>query len=593
MRRNILKVFAFLLSAIAVFLVGCDGQNGHECSFIQTVQSEGYLKEDTTCEHGKLYYYSCTCGAHGEETFEVGNSGIHVFSQKIVSEKYLKYEATCQEGAVYYKACESCGKAASGNMVFTHGEPTGEHHYTEEIVSEQYMKEEATLTSGELYYKSCVCGAVGTETFSYGEPLKVYTEVEKESYKPTSLTVTLYDSKNSVYGFAWNTLKMPLRPVIQIGKDGLTGDYEEYLANVEVATSLNANDKEFTYYTVKVAVDLDPSETYTYRAYDKYVDVGTDMATLQTKDTKATAFTFVHMSDSQETADSTGEGTGRYFEQVLSQIVGSSDFIVHTGDVVQDAKYKGHWDGMLDSNFAYLSKIPLMAISGNHETDSGHGYWHSTYNHFNFNLPEQKSTQTGLYYSFVYGNAKFIMLNTNELTARNGLKNEQYNWLVSELENNTATWTIVGMHNPMYSVGKWGMDTSRNQASLGLRAQLQSLFAEYGVDVVLQGHDHIVSKTFPINGRGEPQSEKRETVDGVEYSVDPSGVIYVMNGPVGDQRRDTYGSDNSVYEYGQIANTRSWAEFAIDGEYMKVTVKYYDGTQAKTYYTWGVKKTAA
>jgi 3',5'-cyclic AMP phosphodiesterase CpdA len=316
------------------------------------------------------------------------------------------------------------------------------------------------------------------------------------------------------------------------------------------------------------------------------VDVGTDPVTVQTKNLKAETFTFAHVSDSQSS-----ENTGVHFGAVLSNIVGKNDFVLHTGDVVEDSKVEIEWKNMLDTNFAYLSKIPVMAISGNHETTYKNGS-NETYKHFNQKIGSEQDTKLGYYYSFTYGNAKFIMLNTNRLTG-NALTVDQYDWLINELENNTATWTFVAMHNPMYSAGNYGSDPSRNAISVALRNQLQSIFAEYGVDVVLQGHDHLVSHTHPIDKTGNPISSGWENIDGVDYVTAPSGVIYEMSGPAGRQTRSPNSHMNaSLYHKAQASNMCSWAEFAIEGNKLTVTHKYTNMTSVGEYGAWGIIKSA-
>jgi phosphodiesterase/alkaline phosphatase D-like protein len=234
-----------------------------------------------------------------------------------------------------------------------------------------------------------------------------------------------------------------------------------------------------------------------------------------------------------------------------------------------------------------------MALSGNHETTYKNGS-NEIFKHFNNKLPEQASTLKGYFYSYVYGNAKFIMLNTNDLSA-DKLTDEQYNWLVSELKNNQCAWTIVGMHCPMYGVGQWGADTSKNQQSLALRSQLQGIFAQYGVDIVLQGHDHTVSRTYPINAIGEVQPESKENIEGVEYTVNPSGVFYLASGTSGGQTEKPVivnSTNQHLYAYTGKSNKAMWTEFEIDGNMMKVIVKYTDGTNVSVYQTWGIKKSA-
>lgn len=576
---------SILTSWLSVFsmafgMAGC----GHQHEFTQKVTDAKYIQAEATCEKAAQYYLSCECGEHGEETFAYGKPLEHSYTASIESEEYLKTPATCQTGAEYYKSCELCGKKSYTTFF---SETLGEHVFNQKKATKAYLKEEATTASAAIYYMSCECGAPGTETFEYGEKLREYTEEEKALYRPTSLTVTLYDTAESVYGFTYNTQSSPLLPVIQIAQDSNFVDYVEYSVFVEKATSYakeGSKDIEITYYVSKAEIELEESTTYTYRVYDKRVGVGTDLVTFTTKDLSATKFTFAHLSDSQMT-NSTGENLGK----VLANVMQSSDFVVHTGDLVEWSKYESEWEDMLHDNFEYFSKIPVMAISGNHETTYQNGK-QETYKHFNHNIPEQ-NVDKGYYYSFTYGNAKFIMLNTNKLDGEK-LTQEQYTWLVNELQNNTATWTIVAMHNPMYSVGNYGANPDRNSIALSLRQQLQSLFAEYGVDVVLQGHDHAISRTFPINKDGEAMQETWQDVDGVSYSVDPNGVLYVMNGPSGTQSREPYAVDNTLYHYAQASNARSWAEFAIDGNKMVVTVKYTDGTTTGEYQEWGIIKTA-
>ena len=282
------------------------------------------------------------------------------------------------------------------------------------------------------------------------------------------------------------------------------------------------------------------------------------------------------------------------FSNVLKNVTTdpSVKFMVHTGDVVEYSRYQNYWNNMLDTNIKYLSKIPVMAISGNHETTYKNGS-NETFNRFNYKIPIQKNTKLGFYYSFSYGNVKFIMLNTNELNGSR-LTNAQYSWLENELQNKTEKWTVVSMHNPMYSVGKWGSDNTKNGIALALAHQLKGLFAEYGVDIVLQGHDHMVSRTYPLNGNGEAMEEKTEEIEGIKYIKDPSGVIYVMNGPAGDQAKgesSIYAHDESLYAYALPSKVSSWAEFGVSGDVITVTVKTAQSGTAANIISWGIKKT--
>lgn len=146
------------------------------------------------------------------------------------------------------------------------------------------------------------------------------------------------------------------------------------------------------------------------------------------------------------------------------------------------------------------------------------------------------------------------------------------------------------MHNPIYSVGKYGVDPERNGIARALKEQLHGIFAQYGVDIVLQGHDHAISRTFPIGEGGVPKTEIVEVIDDIEYSINPKGVIYLMNGPAGTQTRVPVEIDEALYKYAERSNVASWAEFFVDGNKLTFEVKYYGGEKDCTYYKWGIKK---
>lgn len=512
--------------------------------------------------------------------------------------------ATCEkEGVKSHYKCDICGK----NFVYANGKlyeasdsalvvSKTKHKYTKEVTDIKFLVSEATYDSPRIYKKSCVCGRVpdgdNYETFVAGKALKDYENVDKSLYTPTSLTMTLYDAANCEYGFTWNTCDYPAMPIIRYSEGGTLADgAKEAGANIvkeESYAYVNGSDKKIVYYVCKVDIKLKPSTVYTYKAEDKYLGLETEAATIKTMDPTSEKFRFSHVSDSQ--SGDLPDGTGSYFSKTLRAIEqGGSNLIIHTGDVVEYSKYESFWKEMLDTNYKYLSKIPVMAISGNHETSYRNGN-NETYKHFNYKIPQQ-STDKGFYYSFSYGNVKFIMLNTNVLTG-SSLSDDQYEWLRNELYKKTEKWTIVSLHNPMYSVGKWGADESRNGIALSLRKQLGDLFAEYKVDLVLQGHDHCVSRSYPIGLNGAVATEKTIDIDGVSYIDNPNGVLYVMNGPAGNQARNVFKNDEALYAYAMNSSACTWAEFDVDGDKLTITVKTIQFGIVKDIILWGISKTS-
>jgi 3',5'-cyclic AMP phosphodiesterase CpdA len=70
---------------------------------------------------------------------------------------------------------------------------------------------------------------------------------------------------------------------------------------------------------------------------------------------------------------------------------------------------------------------------------------------------------------------------------------EQLAWLEDVLARTTAPWRIVALHHPPYSAGYQGSDAE-------VREIFTPLFARYGVQLVLSGHDHDYQRSDPLDG---------------------------------------------------------------------------------------------
>ena len=68
-------ISSLLFSAVALFCAigffGCGKQEEHTHAFTEQNVKQTYLASEATCTHAAKYYYSCTCGEKGTETFEI------------------------------------------------------------------------------------------------------------------------------------------------------------------------------------------------------------------------------------------------------------------------------------------------------------------------------------------------------------------------------------------------------------------------------------------------------------------------------------------------------------------------------------------
>ncbi len=119
----------------------------------------------------------------------------------------------------------------------------------------------------------------------------------------------------------------------------------------------------------------------------------------------------------------------------------------------------------------------LLAVLGNHDVADGNGDAHATA----IGMP-------GRFYSTRIGDVLVVGLDSTRPDDP-----EQLNWLKATLADNDATWVIAMMHHPPYSGGYHG-------SSLAVRNAFSPLFEEFGVQLVLAGHDHDYQRSESING---------------------------------------------------------------------------------------------
>ena len=149
-----------------------------------------------------------------------------------------------------------------------------------------------------------------------------------------------------------------------------------------------------------------------------------------------------------------------------------------------------------------MKKVPFATTVGNHD------YYDSKtvrtnnfiFNHFFYNPQNGPENVKGSSYYFVYNQALFIMLDSEE----------KYNIP----ETVKCSYIIVGCHRSAYAAGPY--------VSLGKQfiAEWGPIFDECQVDLVLSGHDHVFTRTKKLVN-GEVTTEKNK------------GTVYIEGGGAG------------------------------------------------------------
>ncbi|MBQ9557673.1 MAG: fibronectin type III domain-containing protein [Clostridia bacterium] len=149
------------------------------------------------------------------------------------------------------------------------------------------------------------------------------------------------------------------------------------------------------------------------------------------------------------------------------------DFLLTTGgEAAGEAAWKDYFS-VMSGVFDNVRAVPTAGPS-----DSN--VWWTKYN-----ISEQSGAghATGVYYSFVYKNALFAVLNSNDLAADGTLNTKQLGWLTKTLGASGSDWNFLLLNAPI----------TGDASASPLAAQISAVAAQYGVDAVFSSGGAAVS----------------------------------------------------------------------------------------------------
>lgn len=184
-----------------------------------------------------------------------------------------------------------------------------------------------------------------------------------------------------------------------------------------------------------------------------------------------------------------GDGAdGGVTSQKVTDLIASwnPNMFLYLGDVYEDGLFAEfyNWYGTSTQFFGRFRAITNPTI-GNHEYE--HNVAPGYFDYWN-NVPN--------YYSFNAGGWHFISLNSNSQFNQTAPGTAQFDWLVQDLNNNTADCTLVYFHHPLYNVGPEGASSRLSD--------IWALMAQHHVAIALTGHDHDYQRWVPLDANGNP-----------------------------------------------------------------------------------------
>ena len=307
--------------------------------------------------------------------------------------------------------------------------------------------------------------------------------------------------------------------------------------------------------------------------------------TFTTEKENVKEFSFVAIGDTQPTnwnGSSYVDKGAMYAQVAIQQAVANTDnpaFILHTGDVSETGWIVDNWNQYFKALGEVGTTIPHFAAIGNHDVSGNTDNFDLHFNHpsngANVFSEETLAAMKDFIknpeetvYSWNYGEAHFVVLNTGVydrgIEIDEMIIEAQREWLQKDLEaNKDADWTVIMIHQPVYH-RKGGNES---------RPWLSDVIDKYGVDLVLQGHSHLVTRTYPIK---DGKVVSKNITDTIEKGV---GTVYTTVGATTTNHDGLSAGikDNYYLAFTPDLSQPAYTTVTVQDSALKVTVKQVNG----------------
>lgn len=203
---------------------------------------------------------------------------------------------------------------------------------------------------------------------------------------------------------------------------------------------------------------------------------------------------FAFVGDSRDGYDVWGQLVDLYLERL-------PDLVLYSGDAVSIGLLQEEWEHFLGRAEPLFAQVPVVISHGNHETNAVNFY-------SQFAMPGDQEN-----FGFDYGFARITIANDTP-SEPSDLTEKIPAFLRADFAaSTTARWKLLMHHQPQWSASNHGSNRTLQQT-------WGPIVDEYGVDLVLNGHEHEIEITKPLRG-GEVQASNDD------------GTVYVVAGGAG------------------------------------------------------------
>jgi uncharacterized protein (TIGR03437 family) len=194
-------------------------------------------------------------------------------------------------------------------------------------------------------------------------------------------------------------------------------------------------------------------------------------------------------------------------QQTLVQLMAAEpdvSMVVHVGDLAYPdgtfAEFETAYFGM---NAPLMNRTPFFSTPGNHEYNTGLAAPYLA----GIAVPQcgTPAANLGRYYSFNWGNAHFVSLDSNLLAMSSSA--QMLAWLDADLAATDRYWRIVFLHHTPYPTGFHLGDP----VCAAAQQFVNPIVERHGVQLVLAGHEHGYERTYPLAGNQPVESSGPST----------------------------------------------------------------------------------
>ena len=379
---------------------------------------------------------------------------------------------------------------------------------------------------------------------------------EIPSKDPDRIILTFNGNPSTKRAVTWRTDSSVKKAEAQIAVAGLNSDF------VKEASTYTANTEEFdlglyksnkslivNYHSV-VFENLKPNTLYAYRV--GFAENWSEWIQFKTANDTYSPTQFVYFGDAQN-------DILNHWSRVIRmayKTAPDASFVIHAGDLVDSAHKDNEWAQWFKAGGFIHSQWTAIPVVGNHEFQRFDGYegklprrlsiqWRPQ-----FTLPVEENLDEKLHetvYSVEYQDILVLVLNST------GQLEEQTEYIREKLTNSDAKWKIVTNHHSVFSPAE-GRDFEY------ARKVWKPMFEKYGVDLVLNGHDHTYArghtpvKSQNVNESGIFKTLYVTSVSGPkQYKIDK---VKIKNYEVDGYKSDKMGEETQFFQVINIDNNK-------------------------------------